>query len=113
MFWLDIINQWINIYSTYPLDKTEITNEFGHITWIKENESLNQIIVYEIYVNEKYRNHGLCKLFLTQLIDYAPKETSSIIIRAVLSKILYKLLNRFVYKGKKFKIYKGEWTYFV
>jgi L-amino acid N-acyltransferase YncA len=113
MFWLDIISQWVNNYQTYPLDKTEITNEFGYITWIKEKESLNQIIVYEIYVNEKYRKHGLCKLFLTQLIDNVPKETSSIIIRAVLSKILYEFLDRFEHKGKKFKIYKGEWTYFI
>ena len=112
MIWKELINQWIGSdYPNYPLGKTELSNEFGYITWIKSSNLLNKLIVYEIYIDVQYRNKGLCRQFLTQLIDLAPLVTKQIIIRAVLSKILYDYLYRFEYKGKKFKIINGEWTY--
>ena len=110
MVWLELINQWIDNYLTYPFGKTELTNQFGSITFIKESNNFKKLLVYEIYINGEYRKKGLCKQFLTQLIDCIPINCTQIIIQAVLSKILYEYLERFEYKGKKFKIYKCEWT---
>lgn len=114
MSWSEIIGDWIGLkYQQYPIGKTEISNDLGHIIWFKNSNSQNKIIVHEIYVNFEHRNKGLCREFLNQLIDLIHPETKQIIIQAVLSPILYNFLCRFEYKGKKFKIIKGEWTYLV
>jgi hypothetical protein len=116
MVWHKLINQWIGLdYPNYPLGKTELSNQFGDITWIKESNQLDKIIVYGIYINEKFRSKGFCRHFLTQLIDLvsAQGRTKQIIIRAVLSKVLYEYLCRFEYKGYRFKITNGEFTCWI
>lgn len=113
MVWCKIIDQWIKNYKETPYGKIEAENEIGFITWVKESDNLDKIIVNGIYINPEYRRHGYCKQFLIQLIDQVLEynQTRQIQIQAVLTKILYNFLTRFTYKGKKFKIINDDWTY--
>jgi len=77
--------------------------KYGCLEFHKKNNS--NIIVHEIYINEMYRNKGLCKEFLKYLIDNSITK-HQIIIQSVLSKILYYFLLRFEHNGYKFYLKK-------
>lgn len=85
--------------------KHEYNNEYGTITFIKENN--RNIIVYEIFIKEKYRCKGYCKKFIEKLADSG----YNFLIISVISKILYNYLCRFRYKGRKFKLTKQGFYY--
>jgi hypothetical protein len=77
--------------------------EFGSIEFVLNLNNLmkKKVIVHEIYIKEPYRNQGLCKEFIKNLIDKL--EINNIfIIQTVISKILYNFLLRFKYRNKKF-----------
>jgi hypothetical protein len=85
--------------------------EFGSTEFVQDSNNLKKkIIVHEIYVKEQYRNQGLCKGFIKDLIDKLEKK-NILVIQSVLSKILYYFLLRFEYLDKKFILKKEGFVY--
>lgn len=111
-----VFNDFFHIVDYY-LDNTNMLNtgtngfncEYGSIEFIKLSSS-NVVIIHEIYVKTQYRNKGMCKDFIKYLIDKL-KNKQKIIIRSVLSKILYEFLLRFEYAQNKFVINKEGFVY--
>jgi hypothetical protein len=85
-----IFDEYINNYDNYNNGKVNFECSVGVLTFIKKRNNINTIIIFEIFINEEYRNMGYCKKFL----DYVIKKNHNILIISVLSKILYEYLDR-------------------
>lgn len=101
-----LIDTYLNNYEEYDYGKILFECEYGELIFIKDNLRPNTIIVYEIYIGTKYRQQGLCRGIIQYLIEKCSYKFNYLCIESVLSNILYNYLERFNYKGKRFKIKK-------
>jgi len=102
-------------YDLYGEEKISFECEYGELIFLK-TDNKDDLILYAIYINTKYRENGLCRSILHYLIDksYTYKGSPkfrNVCVQTVLSKVLYEYLLRFTYKGKKFKNKKDGFIY--
>lgn len=102
-FFFTIPNELFGQNQNNPTYKFCYDCEFGSIEFVLNLNDLikKKVIVHEIYIKEPYRNQGLCKGFVKNLIDKL-EINNILIIQTVISKILYYFLLRFKYLDKKF-----------
>lgn len=93
----ELVDQYYDEYENLSCGKHSYENDIGCITFIKTNNH-NRITLFEIYVNEKYRNQGHCRRLFIHMI----MKGKNFIVISVLSRILYDYLLRFKYEGHCF-----------
>lgn len=105
----EIIDNYLTNIEQYNY-KQKISFEciYGELIFIKHNKMLS---LCGIYIHSEYRKQGLCRDILYYIIDKCYKKFDYFCVESVISNILYKYLERFIYKNKKFKKYKIGFTY--
>lgn len=96
-----VITKYLENIDKYDIGKVEIECDIGTFQF-RITDNIKEIIVFEIFIFDEYRNNGLCKYFLRTLIDNIDNKT--LCIESVISKPLYNLLSNFKYNDRKFKI---------
>lgn len=108
----EICKSYVDNLSLYSHGKHSFDCKYGTLTFIKNNN--NSITIFEIYIIPEYRNKGLCKKFLINLIEYLKiNKIRKLHIISVLSKILYDFLNRWIYGGKRWKLKHDGFCYSI
>ena len=107
----EIINTYVKNYSSYKNGTLEFECDFGELSFYKEKNTYNTIILHSIYIFPENRNKGFCRDILRYIIDKCNEEFSYLCVQSVISKVLYSYLYRFTYKNKKFKNTKQGFLY--
>ena len=106
-----IIDTYLDKYEKYADGKIIFECDYGELIFVKNVKQPNTIILYEIFIQNKYRQQGLCKEIIKYLIDKGSYKFNYLCIISVLSDILYNYLKRFDYKGKQFSIENDGFIY--
>ena len=99
----EIIDEYITNYESFEKGKVSFDCDYGELTFLKDDNDADTLILYAIFIFPEYREKGLCRNILHYLIDNAPTKYKYVCVQSVLSKVLYEYLLRFTYKDKKFK----------
>ena len=97
----EIVDTYLNNYSTYKKEKQTFDCEYGEIIFNKEFS--NVITIFGILINPKYRKNGIFTYILQYLINKCNElKFKYLCIQSIISKPLYLYLSRYKYKNKKF-----------
>jgi hypothetical protein len=99
----EIVDTYLNNYSTYKKEKQTFDCEYGEIIFNKEFS--NVITIFGILINPKYRKNGIFTYILQYLINKCNElKFKYLCIQSIISKPLYLYLSRYKYKNKNFTL---------